>query len=415
MVDRLFIAMCSVKELCERVLMRTTRPSVLFVMPQLNAGGAERSLINLFNELPTDCADMSLLLLNKTGSLLSQIPEYVNLIDTPSEIREMYGEKKSLQMRLWWMYANAVSKIHTKDDEARRQYRWKKFYSSKIGMLRQEFDTAVAYISGESLYYLVEKVHARRKVAWIHNDYESAGYHKGFDEPYLERVDDIVTISDKCANALRRQFPGLKNKIKVLPNISSLSAINKQSLEFYPQEYSSQGCNLLSIGRLNPQKGFDFAVDAAKILKDKGLDFHWYIVGPGNSKEINGLNRMIKRNGLERNVSLLGIRDNPYPYIRNCDIFVQPSRFEGKSVVLDEAKLLCRPILVTNYQTANEQITDQKNGVICDMTPQSIAESIMKMLYSPELLKQIRHNLQESRDRWSTNIEDYVHILTNVG
>lgn len=110
-----------------------------------------------------------------------------------------------------------------------------------------------------------------------------------------------------------------------------------------------------------------------------------------------------------------GIRDNPYPYIRNCDIFVQPSRFEGKSVVLDEAKLLCRPILVTNYQTANEQITDQKNGVICDMTPQSIAESIMKMLHSPELLKQIQHNLQESRDRWSTNIEDYVHILTNVG
>lgn len=84
MVDRLFITMCSVKELCERVLMRTTRPSVLFVMPQLNAGGAERSLINLFNELPTDCADMSLLLLNQTGSLLKQISEYVNLIDTPS-------------------------------------------------------------------------------------------------------------------------------------------------------------------------------------------------------------------------------------------------------------------------------------------------------------------------------------------
>lgn len=100
MVDRLFINMCSAKELCEKVLMKTTRPSVLFVMPQMNAAGTEKSLINLLNELPTNCADMSLLLLNQTRSLLKQIPEYVNLVDTPSEIREIYGEKKSLPMRL---------------------------------------------------------------------------------------------------------------------------------------------------------------------------------------------------------------------------------------------------------------------------------------------------------------------------
>lgn len=395
--------------------METKKTSVLFIMPQLNAGGAERSLINLFNELPTDCADINLLLLNKTGSLLKQVPEHVDLITTPQKICELYGAKKPTSLCFWWLYANAISKIKTRDDEARRQYRWKHFYSSKVDLLRQNFDTAVAYISGESLYYLIEKVHARKKIVWIHNDYESAGYHKEFDEPYLEQVDAIVTISDKCADSLRRQFPKLKSKIKVLPNISSLSAITKQSMEFYPQEYSRKEYNLLSIGRLNPQKGFDLAMNAARYLKEESLRFHWYILGPGSSKEINALNRMIKKNNLEQNVSLLGIRDNPYPYIMNCDIFIQPSRFEGKSVVLDEAKLLCKPILVTNYPTAKEQIMNQKTGLICAMTPQDIARSIMRMLGSPALMKDLTHNLQEARNQWSIDIEDYVRILTNIG
>ena len=160
---------------------------------------------------------------------------------------------------------------------------------------------------------------------------------------------------------------------------------------FYPEEYIKEENRkiLLSIGRLSPQKGFDFAIDAARILKDEGLKFIWFIIGQGELKE--KLQEQIKQKHLEDCFVLLGVRENPYPYIKNADLVIQPSRYEGKSVVLDETKILAKPLIVTNYPTVHDQIMDGKEGVIVDIAAEAISNGIMELLNNEILYESIKN------------------------
>ena len=379
---------------------------ILIVMFSLYNGGAEKSLVNLLNELPNDRYNIDLLLFKKEGLYLEQVPSTINILETPSDIKLLY-QGTSL-IRLFCVFISRL--IYGRSAKA-NGLKWTHFYSKKIKVLDKNYDVALAYISGEVMYFVDEKVKAKKKIAWVHNDYRESRLPKKYDYPHFKNMDAIVTISDKCADILKEEFPEFKDKIYNIPNITSSSVIKKRAEEFYPEEYRGldNKFKILSIGRLNPQKGFDMAISAAAILKLSGLKFEWFVIGNGELE--SKLKKQIKREGVEDCFKLIGVRENPYPYIKNCDIVVQSSRFEGKSIVLDEAKILAKPIAATAYSTVKDQIIDGSEGVICEMSSQGIADGINKLLKDEQLLHGMELYLSQHEYGNQQEVQKYMDLI----
>ncbi len=383
---------------------------VLVVMHSLYNGGAERSLVNMFCELPADKYEIDLLLFEKKGMFLEQLPQYVNVLDTPDDIASLYDNTScGVVKKGWKTFANVVSKIMTKDDRERRAYRWKHFYGPSIKSTFENYDVALAYIGGEIFYFLDEKVGAEKKAVWIHNDYRAAGHPRKYDYDHLKNMDNIVSISDRCVEILKEEFPEFADRTLMIENITSSTLIRSRADEFVPKEYEKEKINILSIGRLSEQKGFDIAIDAAKILKDNGYHFQWFIIGSGELEK--QLSEQIIKNNLEDSFILLGPRENPYPYIKNADIFVQPSRYEGKSVVLDETKIIGTPILASNYPTVGDQLIKDKEGMIVELNPDSVADGIAKMINNPAIRESINQYLLSNEYGNQEEIKKYIDLL----
>ena len=384
--------------------------NLLIVMPTLYNGGAERSLVNFLNEIPKGKYHIDILLFKKSGMFLKQVPKEYTILETPKDLKRMYGPLKKTGLLLpWRILGNVLAKVMTKNSRAMRGFRWKYFYGPTIKKLDKKYDVALAYISGEILYYVDEKVQADRKIVWIHNDYRQAMHPRKYDYKHLQKMDSIVSISDECVDILKDEFPEFSDKIYMIENITSSVVLEKQAKEFYPMEYKDGYYNVLSIGRLHEQKGFDMAIKAARIVKNENIRFKWFVLGSGELEE--KLKSMIKEEGVEDCFILLGTRENPYAYIKNCDLFVQPSRYEGKSVVIDETKILKKPIVVTNYPTVKDQIMDGKEGMIVDMTPEGIAQGIISMLQNENLCNEYVNFLSSQEYGNQAEIEKYLELI----
>ncbi len=367
---------------------------ILFAIYALGYGGAERSLVNLLQELPADQYEIDLLLFKKKGDFLQQLPPQVRVLDAPAGINGLYAPIwRSGKYCITKAVGTVCSRFARKKPKSRSAFRWNHFYARNIDALKDHYDVAVAYVGSEIMYFVRDRVDADRKLVWIHNDYRTAGYSAEDDRPYFADMDAIVSVSRECVDVLQQEFPEFKEKMHYIENITSSALVRKQAEAFAPEEYPDCAVNILSVGRLLPQKGFDMAIEAAQILKDKGLRFRWFIIGEGVLRE--KLEKQIKTASLEEQVVLLGTRQNPYPYIRNCSVLVQSSRFEGKSVVLDEAKILCVPIVATAYPTAADQILHAKEGIITEMSPEGIARGIIKMLTDTQCRSEILNYLNE--------------------
>ncbi len=386
---------------------------ILIVMTSLYNGGAEKSLVNLLNELPFDEYQVDLLLFMKRGMFLKQVPSKVNIINTPYEIKKLYDSKlKPGKFFLIKYLGGIIAKIFTKSDSERRAFRWKWFYSKVIPKLDEYYDVALGYMPCEIIYYLDEKVNAKRKIGWVHNDYKSSKYPHKYDEAHFYNLDALVSISDTCVNILKEEFPKIENKIFCLQNITSSKVVKMRANEYYPKEYNEKEVNLISIGRLHEQKGFDLAVYAASIMKKRGIKFNWFIIGDGDAEK-KKLEKLIHKENISDCFKLLGTRENPYPYIKNSTIFVQPSRYEGKSVVLDEAKILSVPIIATAYPTVYDQIKDGKEGMIVSLTPEKIAEGIEKMIFHSEIMDNLVSYLAAHEYGNQNEIEKYINLIDN--
>lgn len=386
---------------------------LLFVMHSLCSGGAERSLVNLLNELPEDKYEIDLILFKQEGMFLPQVPEWVNIIDTPEKIRLLYNPvRRSGKMMYTKVAGTVLSGFQEKDIYRSKAYRWKHFYREKIKVLEKRYDAAIAYISGEVLYFVGDKVHADRKYVWIHNDYLSAGYSKEDDFPYLNRMDGIISVSDTCVKILKAVFPEFRHKIYLIENITSSSAVRKRADEFVPSEFKGCENSIVSIGRLDLQKGFDLAIQAAELLKKRGISFRWMVLGSGSLKK--QLQRQIDQAGLNDVFFLLGAKENPYPYLKYCTLFVQPSRFEGKSVVLDEAKILGTPIIAAAYPTVNDQIEHGKEGYIAGTSPESLADGIEELLLHRELRENLSRYLLSREYGNSQEVKKYIALFDSL-
>lgn len=397
------------------------KKKLLFVISALNTGGAEKSLVNLLNLFDYDRYDIDLLLFKKEGAFLEQVPSNVKLAEPPKELQALYGQLQprslsehviqvqAMLARLQGQYYKKVKFKNTKG--LATQQRWHKIYKNMIPVMCEQYDIAIAYMHLEPLYFVAEKVKAKKKIGWIHIDYKELDCNRNIDENEFKKFNRIVTISDECVNSLVQAYPMIAEKFINIPNLTSETLLRKLSESYVPAEYDKEGvmCNLLSIGRLSEQKGFDYAVDAAKLLKNQGMHFCWYIIGAGELRNI--LQSQIERNKLTDYVKLLGIRSNPYPYMKNADIIVQPSRFEGKSVVLDEAKILARPIVVTNYPTVQDQIQDGEEGIVVEINPNAIAEGISELWKDVGRRNKLMHYLEQHSYDNSQRIVEYYRLL----
>lgn len=392
------------------------KKKVLIAMTSLYNGGAEKSLVNLLNELPQDQYDIDLLLFKREGLYLQQVPSYVNILDTPHDIQLLYSSfHKTKKMFFPKFFGTLFSRLLYGNSYKARGVRWKYFYSKHIQQIDKKYDVAIAYISGEILWFVDEKVKADKKIVWVHNDYRTAKHSKEYDYPHFKNMDAIVTISEKCADILKEVFPEFTDKIYNIPNITSSVVLRRRVEEFYPEEYqrSQKRYKILSVGRLHEQKGFDMAVSAAALLKKEGVSFDWFIIGNGPLEK--QLEWQIKKEGVEDCFHLIGVRENPYPYMKHCDLMVQSSRYEGKSVVLDEAKILARPIVATNYPTVKDQIVDGKEGIITEMSPQGIAAGIEKLLQNQDLVQQIKAYLSQHEYGNQQDVKKYIDLIEKQG
>ncbi|MCD8118518.1 MAG: glycosyltransferase [Lachnospiraceae bacterium] len=387
---------------------------VLFVINDLGCGGAQKSLVSLLNSIEFQEKDsVDLLVLDQTNKFFDEIPERIRILNCPEEIRAMFMQISSIiksDLRIVTKVKGIISKsllkldIKNNDDNVQKIWRsWRLL----IPEMDRSYDLAVSYVDGFANYYVIDKVKTKRKILWVHNEYEKLSYNPQYDMAYFLKAEKIITISESCVDSLKRTFPEMAEKIKMLPNLSSKDLIWKQSDVGMPDEYENRHNIIVSIGRLSFQKGFDMAIKAATILKDKKIDFCWFIIGEGELHDT--LSGQISMGGLENHVRLLGNRKNPYPYIRYSTIFVQPSRYEGKSIVLDEAKILLKPIITTNYTTVYDSITDGVTGSIVKFNETNLAEAIMRLLSDKKLQNRYCEALKNEPS--SVNVEPYLDLF----
>ena len=265
-------------------------------------------------------------------------------------------------------------------------------------------------MDGAPSYYVMDKVRARKKILWVHSEYQKLGYDPQFDAPYFQACDKIVTISQRCRTCLVQEFPNLEDRIVVLENISGKKMIEAAANAERKTLFDGvSGLHLLSVGRLDPAKGFDVALDTAALLKKRGIEFTWVILGEGPVRQ--KLEQQRSALGLEEVVLLPGATDNPYIYMKKCDILVQSSLFEGKSIVLDEAKLLAKPIVSTNYNTVGDSLIHGETGYITGMDADSLCEGICTLASDSALCRHMISNLRQPEDSSSRLTERYIEIM----
>ncbi len=396
--------------------MAQLKKNLLFVMGNLRCGGAEKSLISLLQTIDYNLYNVDLQLFSVEGLFLKQINSKVVILP---EIEEYHYFDMSLSTALfqafkkgrWDMIFNRIIAgyiFKTEKNLSRCEQRVWKYISKCVKKSSKKYDAVFGFLEKSPVYYAVEKVDAVKKIGFIHNDYEKLEMDKSIDINYFEKLDYIVTDSKECKEVLVHNFPSCNEKIKVIFNIVSPVLIRKLAIEPIRDNFPN-GLKIVSIGRLENQKGYDFAIDALKIVKEKGVNFHWIILGEGVEKQ--KLVQQIAKNNLVENISFVGIKENHYPYVKLADVFMQTSRFEGKSIAIDEAKILGKPILVTNFSTVNDQITHRETGYITEMNPQSIAEGVIELLQNENLRNQLSENLSKLSLGTESEIEKIYEIL----
>ena len=368
------------------------KKKVLFVINTLGCAGAEKALLELLKEFPKEEYEVSLYVLLNQGELISQIPQYVKVLNQNySDVSVLSKEgKKVLNRQIFCrlFQKGAVFKnIPYLLKGLMRMIKCKKVYPDKLlwrvmsdgGMKSEDtYDLAVAYLEGGSTYYVHDHVNAKRKIAFLHVDYTHAGYTRKLDKNCYQDFDRIFTVSEEVRNSLEIVYPECKERIMVFPNLIDQKGIREKAKVKggFSDEYD--GWRLLTVGRLTSQKAYEIAIDAMKLLKEKGVQARWYVLGEGELREV--LQRQINRLGLEKDFLLLGAVENPYPYYAQCDLYVHATRFEGKSIAVQEAKILGCPILVSDCNGNREQVKDGVDGSVCALTPESVSAKIEELL-----------------------------------
>lgn len=370
---------------------------LLFVINTLGCGGAERAMLDLFRALQPREYEISLFVLTGQGELRRELPDRVNLLNRDyRDTSVLTGEGRRLLgrqvlscglrrgvflRRAGYLLKNGWAMWRNRGIQPDKLC-WR-VLSDGAPQLREEYDLAVAYLEGGATYYVADHVKARRKAAFVHIDYGQAGYTRALDLDCYRQFDRIFTVSDEVREHFLEMYPEYGGKTSVFHNLVDQDRIRSlaQADGSFSDDFS--GCRLLTVGRLTRQKRYDIAIRAMALLKRTApMPVRWYVLGEGDLR--GELEQQIRAAGLEEDFVLLGVRPNPYPYIRTCDIYVHATGFEGKSIAIQEAQTLGKPILATDCSGNREQITSGTDGLLCPLSPEEISGQLCWMMEHPE-------------------------------
>lgn len=383
--------------------MEMNKKKILIIMPSMFIGGAERSLLGMLDSFDYSKAEVSLFLYRREGEFLKYIPEQVHILPEIKEYSTFDVPIKSLifSKRFVFGIARIFSKIALNIRRIIKrtppcawismQYT-AKFLGPFLPRIPGNYDLAVMYLGIAAV--LDKKVSADIKMSWNHTDYTKLHPNKKMDLAVYSGVDYIVSVSDSCRSNFLKVYPELKSKSITVENILSKPFIEdmaNEPAEDFPDEKGV--IKLLSVGRYSDAKNFDNVPFICRKIRENGFNAKWYIIGYGGDEELIKSN--IIKTGMEDYVILLGKKENPYPYIKKCDVYIQPSRYEGKCVSVREAQILEKPVIITNYSTASSQLKDGYDGIIVNLDNEGCADGISKALGNEELLKMIADNTKK--------------------
>ncbi|MFD4703685.1 glycosyltransferase [Gottfriedia sp. NPDC058432] len=369
---------------------------VLFLVSDMESGGFQKSLVTLLQCFDYSKYKIDIAVFSPTGIFLNQIPKEVNLINLgfpPSFFKKFPGcildliKEKKIKFALKRTFHFLLSRLN-KGYAAM-------YMSSNFPIIDEHYDVAIDYNGQQILYYLVDKIKANKKITYFHNDYEKWSYYYSADKLYYPKVDYIVTVSEICKQSLDKFFPECSHKTRVIENISSPTLINNMACSNLDLFDGFEGTKIVTVGRPLMSKGYDIAIKASAKLKANGYNFRWYSIGTSN--EESKFKKMVTDLNLNNDFIFLGEKENPYPYIKQADLYAQPSRYEGKSVAIDEAKILNKPIIVTNFSTVLDQIENKVNGIITNMDEESVFKAIKEAIDYKEKLTLLTANLKNEK------------------
>lgn len=375
---------------------------ILIVSHSMEIGGAERSLLGLLSALDPKKVEIDLFLLRHEGELYKYIPSYVNVLPEVSAYAVLARPMKTTLREGHFLLtaARLIGKVmawgydwykHYQSSDVALEYSHKYTWRLMPQIIPEKrYDLAISFLAPH--YIVTNKVNADKKLAWIHTDYGKIKINEKSEYKMWNSYDNIISISESVTRSFGKMFPALKKKIIMIENILPEELILKQARAYSVQkEMSSAGSyRFLSIGRYCYAKNFDNVPEICYRLIQTGINVSWYIIGFGSDEEL--IKSKIMQWNMEEHVILLGKKENPYPYIKSCDWYIQPSRFEGKAVAVCEAQILHKPVIIANYATAKSQLVNGYDGMIVSQDNVECAKEIANIIKDEKLKESLIDN-----------------------
>ncbi len=365
---------------------------ILIVMNTMGQAGAETALLELLRHIDPKEYEISLYVLMGQGEMVHELPDYVKLLNVHYNDSSVLGREGRVHMRktvLKAMFARGtvfrllpyliknLGTMAKKGQVLPDKLLWR-VLSDSGQRFKEHYDLAVAYLEGGSAYYVADHVKADKKAAFLHVDYGRAGYTRALDKDCYLKFDRVFCVSKEVREAFLQVYPECGQKTEVFHNLINQDAIRKKAKLSSGFEDAYEGFRILTVGRLTTQKAFEVSIEAMKLLKESGVQARWYVLGEGDQRSF--LEEKIRHFRLEEDFLLLGANPNPYPYMAQADIYVHASRFEGKSIAIQEAQTLGCAILVSDCSGNREQVIPEVDGIMCGFTPGEICQGIQKLL-----------------------------------
>ena len=373
----------------------------LFVINTLGHAGAETALLEVLRHLDPKEYEVDLYVLMNQGELVHELPQHVKLLNKKYNSCSVLSKEGKRALRGQVLHAmlsrgsilkcfpylvRNLCAMLIKGKILPDKLLWR--VMSEGGMrIDTHYDLAVAYLEGGSTYYVADHVKADKKAAFIHVDYKKAGYTRALDKDCYLKYDKVFPVSDEVRASFLQVYPEREAVTEVFHNIINQEEIRRKSMLPGGFTDSYDGVRILTVGRLTAQKAYEVSVESMRLLKEKGIRARWYVLGEGEERE--SLEEKIRKLGLEQDFILFGAVDNPYPYILQADLYVHASRFEGKSIAIQEAQTLGKTILVSDCSGNREQVEHNVDGILCSLTPEGISEGIVELISDKEKFRRL--------------------------
>ena len=378
------------------------KPRILILMHYMELGGAESALLGLLQSVDPARADVDVFIYSHRGELMKYMPtdkinllpevESYSLTEKPLSVVVKKGQWRLALARM--KGRNNTSSFCEKNQDSDKPAECGTFFQQRstwkvLPMIQPNvvYDLAISFMTPH--FILLNNVRAKKKIGWIHTDYTRILIDVEAELEMWKELDYIASISDEVGRRFCEVFPSLKDKLVPIENILNSKFIRRRASEgSVTLDDDESVVNLLTIGRYSPPKKMEEIPMICRKILNRGVQIKWYIVGYGSWEIENVVRENARQEGVADNIVLLGKKENPYPYIKACDIYVQPSRYEGKSITVREAQILCKPVIITNYPTAKSQVIDGVDGTIVPMEVDACAEAMVQFIRDKE--KQVR-------------------------